>query len=167
MARGRKPIEVTPDQLQIAIGLVETGENPPATRSQLWQAIEDSEWAKGLSPRPLTAQVAMLLAKRHNLVIETPVGKRGISKGQRIGGNAARTRKRKGMPEDRRISLLTIVPPTLHNVVERAAAGNLRSAVKLKCLECSGFSKKEVSLCTVKDCHLWSFRPYKGGSSDA
>ena len=31
-------------------------------------------------------------------------------------------------------------------------------AVRAKCLDCSGRSSKEVSLCTVKTCPLWPFR---------
>lgn len=156
MARGRKPINVTSDELQVAIGLAETSQQFTA-RNQLWKYIEESEWAKTRTPRPLLGQTAMLLAQKYNLRITTPVGKRGAEKGVRIVG----TRKSRRMPEDRRISLLTVTPPQFHKSVERAATGNLRSAVKLKCLECSGNVKKEVSQCTVMNCALWSFRPYK------
>jgi hypothetical protein len=31
-------------------------------------------------------------------------------------------------------------------------------AIRAKCLDCSGGSKKEVELCQVKDCPLWCFR---------
>lgn len=31
-------------------------------------------------------------------------------------------------------------------------------AIRLKCLDCSGFQQKEVSLCQVTNCPLWPFR---------
>ncbi len=31
-------------------------------------------------------------------------------------------------------------------------------AIRLKCLECSGDSHKEVTLCHIVDCHPWPFR---------
>lgn len=35
---------------------------------------------------------------------------------------------------------------------------NRRKAIRLKCLDCSGFSEKEVKECPVSDCELYSFR---------
>ena len=34
-------------------------------------------------------------------------------------------------------------------------------ALKVKCLECSGWDREEVKKCTVKSCPLWQVRPYK------
>ena len=34
-------------------------------------------------------------------------------------------------------------------------------AIKMKCLECSGYSKKEVRECVIKDCALYPFRKGK------
>lgn len=31
-------------------------------------------------------------------------------------------------------------------------------AIRLKCLDCSGGSPKNVTLCPVKDCPLWPYR---------
>jgi len=35
---------------------------------------------------------------------------------------------------------------------------NKSQAIRLHCLECSGDSPKEVTLCQVVDCSLWPFR---------
>jgi len=39
---------------------------------------------------------------------------------------------------------------------------NKSKAIKLKCLDCSGGSPKEVTLCSIFDCPLW---PYRTGNS--
>jgi len=35
---------------------------------------------------------------------------------------------------------------------------NKSQAIRLKCLECAGDSHKEVTLCHLVDCPLWTFR---------
>ena len=160
--RGRKPIQVTSVQLQEAIRELERsqpdGKFP--NRSALWTALENSEWAKSREPRPLTGQVAMILAKHSGLEIQTPLGKRGREKGCGPVGNPG-ARRKKRMPEDARIALTVVTPKTLQGTLAKAINGSLKAAVKLHCLECSGGSKKEVALCGIKRCSLWAFRPYK------
>ena len=42
-------------------------------------------------------------------------------------------------------------------------------AIRVKCLNCCGWSRKEVELCTAEDCPLYHFRdgknPYRKASS--
>lgn len=38
---------------------------------------------------------------------------------------------------------------------------SLRSAIKMKCLECVGYQRNEVTLCSSYGCPLWPYRPYK------
>lgn len=45
-----------------------------------------------------------------------------------------------------------------HNIVDL----NRRKAIKLKCLDCSGFYYKEVATCSFIDCELYRFRSGKG-----
>ena len=40
---------------------------------------------------------------------------------------------------------------------------SLSKAVRLKCLDCCGFSKGEVNKCKIKECSLY---PYKMGKAD-
>jgi hypothetical protein len=35
------------------------------------------------------------------------------------------------------------------------------NAIKAKCWDCSGHQKEEIRHCTMPDCSLFSFRPYK------
>jgi hypothetical protein len=160
-ARGRKAIVVSREELQTIINQVETN-GPLASRTALYDAIAGTEWAKTREPRPLTPQVAMLFVTKRftGLSVLTPVGKRGRSKGCPAVPNAGK-RKRRKMPKEVKEGLLRIFPESLHSAVNRAAEGNMRAAVKLKCVDCSGGSKKEVALCTLRECALWMFRPYK------
>lgn len=159
---GRKATEVVPAELQIQIAELEStqpdGKFP--NRSALWRALEATAWAKSRSPRPLTGQVAMNLFNKNNLICATPVGQRGRSKGQgpvAAGGS----RKQKTIPADIIAALKKTVPEKYHNVVDKAAAGSLKAKVKLKCLDCVAYQKKEIALCTLTDCGLWTVRPYK------
>lgn len=45
----------------------------------------------------------------------------------------------------------------------RAAKGTAspRAAIKSFCLECVGYARKEVTLCTSVACPLWLYRPYQ------
>lgn len=155
---GRKAIQIDALALQNTIREVETS-NTIGNRSQLWAAVEATEWAKTRSPRPLTAQVAMNLAKKFNLNIATPLGKKGREKGS--GPIPGAGRKKKTLPPDVVVALNKIVPAEFHKIVEKAAGGSMKAAVKLKCLDCTGYQMKEVRECELKDCSLWSFRPYK------
>ena len=39
---------------------------------------------------------------------------------------------------------------------------NRRKSIRKKCLDCSGFSPKEVTNCSFKDCALYPYRSGKG-----
>ncbi len=52
---------------------------------------------------------------------------------------------------------------SLMPLVEKIENGNVKSAIKLFCISCCGYSKKEVSLCTAIACPLHSLRPYQKG----
>jgi len=56
--------------------------------------------------------------------------------------------------------LKEVTPQNLHNRVNKVKKGSLKSAVELKCLDCSGYVKKEVKNCCVYSCALWCFRPF-------
>lgn len=35
------------------------------------------------------------------------------------------------------------------------------AAIQLKCLDCCAWQAREVRRCAIRDCALWSFRPYQ------
>ena len=156
MARGRKAIPVSQAMLTKVIEEIEA-DGPLPNRSALWEKVCAHPYCVAIGLKP---QVAMLRAKSYEgLVIKTPLGKRGREKGcPPVAGGG---RKRKPMAKEVMDRLSHITPPTLQNDVKRAAAGSIKAAVKLKCLDCCAYSKKEVALCTIKECPLWHFRPYK------
>lgn len=172
MARGRKPIEVSKEGLQKAIAELEASQTFP-NRSALWLAVENSEFAKSCQPRPLKGQVAMLKAEEFNLEIKTPKGLRGKTKGSGpvVGGG----RKKKVFSFENVEKVLKAIPTrstepsdsscvtreTLAKTIEKFRSGSLKAAVKLMCLSCSNWSKKEVRVCNIQSCPLHLFRPYK------
>lgn len=46
-------------------------------------------------------------------------------------------------------------------LAKRALKGSRIAAIKLHCLDCAAFDRKEVAHCLVKSCPLWLFRPYQ------
>jgi hypothetical protein len=159
-ARGRKPIVVDKMKLQDVLVNIEW-DGPLQSRNALWQAVAESDYAKSIK---LSPQVAMLKAKAFgdSLMILTPLGKKGRSKGE--APPKANTDKAK---RSRRISLEIVellkkkFPQSMHRTVDRAAKGSLKAGVALNCMDCSGMQKGEVARCTIKNCTWWSFRPYK------
>jgi hypothetical protein len=53
------------------------------------------------------------------------------------------------------------VPEWAHRHAAKARKGNLRSLVALKCADCSGFERSEITHCPVTSCPLHPLRPYK------
>lgn len=152
--RGRKPIEINPAEFQRYVTLLEE-KHKFTSRSALWTALAAHPWALARKaagqPRPLTAQVAMLFAQKHNIVLTTPKGEKGFSK-----TNPPPTAERRKVTQ--------LAPPEGNDnaAVVKTGKGRFRLAILNKCLDCSGGSKKEVRLCTVVKCPLYSVRPYRG-----
>lgn len=151
--RGRKPIEISKEDLQAAVDLVE-GTQEFSSQQKLWAAVAETEWARGLQPRPLTAQTAYLRAK--TLGITTKTGKAVVGVVQRAKGS---TRRR--VSDEDVAALRKVTPPSLSNLVDKVAKGNLASAIRLNCLVCTGFQPKEIRDCDILSCPFHSFRPYK------
>jgi hypothetical protein len=158
MPRGRKPIVVTREELQNTLIAVEW-DGPFASRTALWEAVAASDWAKNLN---LSAQVAMLkannlIASGQRLLINTPIGQRGKVKGCTNTNQGKRTKK-----TPLNVVELQTVFQKYPKAVARTIGGSRQSAIKLMCLDCSTGGKKEIALCAIKRCPLWSFRPYQG-----
>lgn len=154
----RTRVEINPVEFQNVIAELEST-HQFTNRSQLWNAVLSTPWAKALQPQVKSAHTFMMRAEEFSLEIKTPKGRRGREK-----GCASPTRSG---PRPPRVSLdiinqqKNIFDKSLHEAVEKAAAGSMKSAIKLKCIDCCAGSKKEVALCTISECPLWGFRPYK------
>ena len=59
--------------------------------------------------------------------------------------------------------------PEIHRAnYDRAMRGkSMKAAIKAFCLECVGWQKEEVRLCTSLACPLYPYRPYKNSSKQA
>lgn len=165
MSKGRKAIVVNVDDLQTMINLAER-DGPLASRGALWGAVAATDLAKLIG---LSSQVAYLRYTewKEKLSVKTPVGQRGRQAGQGMP-EALRNAKPKQGKGRKRIPLELVdtvkacFPANLHGKVDKAAAGSLKAAVALKCIDCSGGVLKEVRGCVCTDCPLWGFRPYQG-----
>lgn len=57
------------------------------------------------------------------------------------------------------------VPPMYRRIAE-AAPRSRANAVKLFCLECVGYVRKDVTNCTAPLCPLFAWRPYRDGREE-
>lgn len=160
----RTKLEISKDEFQKVVTDLEakqTFENP----SILWKAVEASDWAKSLKPRPLTAAVAYVRAKELGIVYKTPPGKRG-NPGVAVGGGAPRVRvprakKMKAFAETF-AKMRKATPQRFLPLVDKAEQGSMKACIKLKCLECSAWQSSEVRLCVIDHCPLYPIRPFQG-----
>jgi hypothetical protein len=154
--RGRVKLVVDKAEFQGVIMALEAVQAFTSQR-ELWEAVCQTEWARGLRPRRLTIQVAMLRAKELGIVIRTPPGKRYDI----AHHHTKEPRQRRKVDPDSIAALRRETPASLHTRVDKVAEGSLSSAIALKCLECCAYQKSEIRECINKDCPLWNFRPYQ------
>jgi hypothetical protein len=148
---GRKAIEIDREYLNEQLREAEASKTFD-NQNQLFTFLADQFGCK-----PIIIRNRVLA---WGLTVNTPKGKRGRSLGEGKGV-ATGPRKRKGKPEDYKVALrMAFSDDNLNKRVEAACKGSLKSAVALKCYECSGYSKKDVSLCTITKCALWAYRPW-------
>lgn len=59
------------------------------------------------------------------------------------------------------------MPKAYRGIYDKAMSGQSKAAaIHSFCLECMGWQREEVRLCTSNACPLWRYRPY-GGPQDA
>jgi hypothetical protein len=56
--------------------------------------------------------------------------------------------------------------PLYYQGIATAAKRSRAAAVKLFCLECVGYTRRDVTDCTAYHCPLYRFRPYQHGDED-
>jgi hypothetical protein len=159
MSRGRKSIDVDPEEFQQVIRDIESSYEPQS-RNELWKLVASSEWAQTRKPRALSAQTAMTRAGKMNLEIKTPKGKRGKEKGSGPVNKSGK-RRDKSFPPETAEKLRVVYNVLGEKTVEDLVAGKLRAVIKAKCYDCAGGVKSEVAKCPAIDCPLWTNRPWK------
>lgn len=169
----RQKLEINKAAFQQVVTQLEA-EKEFGNPSELWAAVESTEWAKNLQPRPLTRQVAYIRAKELGIIYKTQPGKRGprvMTEEQlarmREGRGQRRSRSEKmGAFAESFEQMRKSFPAQFLPLIERAAKGSLRAALTLKCLECSAYQRNEVRQCEVFDCPLFPHRPGSNKAAD-
>jgi hypothetical protein len=64
----------------------------------------------------------------------------------------------------RRVAAIPRQYRRLYERVVGKGGGTRSEAIKVMCLECVGWEKKEVRYCTATACPLYRFRPYRSDS---
>lgn len=172
------------DRKELAETLTELEANAKfSNRSQLYDAVTNTLWAEGIkdtlgrSKKLSVANVYQYVTKfglDKNLV--TPQGKRG---NPNIGAKLTPEQREKRISQ-RPGFLKTInrlkadifthfgqMPDSKLRLLEKAAKGNVRASVKLKCLECCCWQASEAAKCTVYGCPLYLINPYLKSQGEA
>lgn len=163
----RKKLEVNKVTLQRAVEKAE--ENGSLSKlSELYEKVAENY---NLSQHEnITSSIVGLRIKEYKIETKTKPGKRGREKmtdKQKAAMQQNRTSKAEkfsNSPVALKIlnNMRKDVPERFQSVVEKVTEGSRTAAVKLKCLECSGYQTPEVRHCTAIQCPLWLFRPYQG-----
>lgn len=65
--------------------------------------------------------------------------------------------------QNRRADTLNNAPPLYRGLLGKCYAGKAspRTAIKVMCLECRGYERKDIRDCRTPHCPLWMLRPYQ------
>ena len=168
----KTPFPVDRKALKASILAVESN-GPKSNRTALYEEVANHYNAAVNPAKFLTHSVVGLRIKEWKLTVETPVGKRGrsaMTEDQKAAMAAGRGNRRgrgeKFAANNAIVSSLNEMekntPERFLPIVEKIKAGSMSAAVRLHCLECSGFVTSEVRNCVCTSCALFAFRPYQG-----
>lgn len=175
MARAK--LEVNREILVRALTRAEAN-GPLENQSKLWNSA-CSIYNQQKIPCPITPVVVMLRAKEWGIQVKTLPGKRGggrksgvpLSDEQKAALQAGRKRRGEHPQKEAWIAAqreklringaLRLLP-----LVESAAKGRRKAQDKLFCMECCGYSSKEVRLCSDIGCPKWLGRPFQQAQTD-
>jgi hypothetical protein len=163
----RKSLEIDKSLVEkIATDLEAKG--PLPNRSKLYEAIV-VELVKNHGYKPFSATVIYQRNKEWKIEFKTPVGVRGQ---HLAGGNIEAIKKWResgGESNQRKVGDSTQLikhwtkeeKGKYLKLAKSIKRGSLKAAVKLKCLECANYDKKEIADCLCKDCPLFPVRPFQ------
>lgn len=151
---------------------------PYTARSALYEDVssaynlENRVNSTGL--KDINQQLVYLRVKELNIDLKTPVGKRGRAAGCVInnGVRIPRSQKLAGSKEAQN-AFAALRKEMKQNegkrflpLVTKMEGGSLKAATKAMCLSCANYDPKEVAMCEILSCPLYSYRPYKGKSNN-
>jgi len=166
--KGRGPgVEVDIPLLKTCITESEK-DGPLSNRTELYHLVAEKYNAKK-PDATITHSIVYLRIDANEIDIKTPKGKRGGDgsqlRGSRIPGvRRSRADKFNASPEAKKSfeRLEKSTPTRFLPLVDAIKRGSRSAAVKLHCIECSGYSTAEVRNCACPQCPLYLFRPYQG-----
>lgn len=162
--RGKPSVNVNRALLENTIQALEAAQTFE-NRSKLFDAVA-AAYNKA-SAVQVTPPLIYLRVKAWDIQLKTPKGKPGRVGGNPTIGTAPRVSREVKFSKNESIQesfteLKKVTKPKYHKLVKRAAAGSLKAAIKLKCLDCSCGDTKDIKCCPVVSCSLWAFRPFQG-----
>jgi hypothetical protein len=183
---GRVGIKISHTELKAQIDAAEAGQ-VFKNESELFSFIVNTPWGKSQKDelgrvRELSPATIYQRVKQFNIPLKTVKGKRGNpnigvkltpeQKEEKIGtrpGYILSTARLKNdlMNHYRSVegSDFKELPPNRLNLLKRHAKGNVRAAVKLKCLECCCWQAQEAAKCKIVGCPLYLINPFLKCSS--
>ena len=178
------------DRIKLVSAINEVEKNGPfRTRTKLYdRAAREYNSSVSDTSLEITPSIVMLRIKEFNLTVKTPIGQRGRQSGVKMtdehkallaagrknrvkGGRKAKFEKNpqiKAALNDLRdkTSSNHYAAPYLP-LVEKIAAGSMRAAVRLNCLQCSNYQRNEIKECNCTGCPMFAFRPYQNSVDEA
>ncbi len=165
---GRPALNIDKDEFQAVVNLLEA-KNTFNSRNALWQAVENTDWAKSQKPVPLKSWTVASNAEKLNITIKTP--------GKELNKEDGPANIETNIDEFPILPVPEISKPTIIKNVRgkpvkfcknevHVPVTDLRQAVINKCMDCSGNSRENVASCHVKSCPLYAVRPYKKESEN-
>lgn len=164
--RGRKPVNITAEELQAVVSSLEfptapvdesipkkkkSGETdstvqPPvfSNRSKLFDAITKTEWADRKRQEGIVVSVPNInnWVRKFNITMTTPKGQRGRKKGERIPGAGRKKAEFSQVEYDRlrKIMVRTFgdVSSPHETLLQKAAKGSRRAVQTIQCISCVG-----------------------------
>ena len=141
-----------------------------ATLGELWSKVSDlynqTITEKQLQLKRITSSIVYLRVREWKIPFNTVAAKRtGMPAGVRNQTGIKRSRgdkfKSSTIAQEALAQLQATLKGREQKSFDRVVAGSLKAAIRLKCLDCSGDVKSNVTHCTVKSCSLWLFRPFQ------
>jgi hypothetical protein len=163
----RRTIEIDQKKLTEILNRLES-EQTFTNRSALFE-----EAAKEYG-EPSTSAIVYLRVKQWNIELKTVKAKPGE---HLKGGNAEALKafREDGDQKPKKIKgdstpfikyFTTEEKGKLLKLAKSVKRGSLKAAIKLKCLDCCNFDRKEVKYCACPECPLWLVRPFQPTMED-
>lgn len=163
----KRKIEISKEQLLEVILEIEGETGLEGGITELSKRAADLYNKKYYPEKLITYSVVGAKIREWNIPIKTKRARRAPGGERKPRGPIVRKPRSQKFQEsgDAQKSLAYLrknTPARFHNIVDQIAKGSRAAAVKLNCIECSGWMTAEVRKCEITACPMYLFRPYQG-----